>query len=49
MQSAEVLVAGARGLGIEIAKNIILGGVKSVTLQDVGVCEEKDLSSQVGS
>ncbi|XP_035226335.1 ubiquitin-like modifier-activating enzyme 1 [Stegodyphus dumicola] len=46
MQSAEVLICGARGLGIEVAKNIILGGVKSVTIHDTGVCEIKDLSSQ---
>ncbi|KFM79356.1 Ubiquitin-like modifier-activating enzyme 1, partial [Stegodyphus mimosarum] len=46
MQSAEVLICGARGLGIEVAKNIILGGVKSVTIHDTGVCEVKDLSSQ---
>ncbi|GIX71485.1 ubiquitin-like modifier-activating enzyme 1 [Caerostris extrusa] len=44
--TAEVLICGAKGLGIEIAKNIILGGVKSVTLHDVGDCEIKDLSSQ---
>lgn len=47
MQTAEVLICGARGLGLEVAKNIILGGVKSVTLHDTSVCELKDLSSQV--
>ncbi|GBO25962.1 Ubiquitin-like modifier-activating enzyme 1 [Araneus ventricosus] len=47
MASAEILICGAKGLGLEIAKNIILGGVKSVTLHDVGTCEIKDLSSQV--
>lgn len=47
MQSSSVLISGLRGLGVEIAKNVILGGVKSVTLHDQGVAEWKDLSSQV--
>lgn len=34
MQKANVLISGMGGLGIEIAKNVILGGVKSVTLHD---------------
>ena len=46
MATAEVLICGARGLGLEVAKNIILGGVKSVTIHDTDVCEIKDLSSQ---
>ncbi|KAK6308641.1 hypothetical protein J4Q44_G00219120 [Coregonus suidteri] len=46
MQSANVLVSGLRGLGVEIAKNVILGGVKSVTLHDQGQAEWRDLSSQ---
>ena len=47
MQSSNVLVSGLRGLGVEIAKNVILGGVKSVTLHDQGQAEWRDLSSQV--
>lgn len=47
MQSSNVLISGLRGLGVEIAKNVILGGVKSVTLHDDGVAEWQDLSSQV--
>lgn len=47
MQSSNVLISGLRGLGVEIAKNVILGGVKSVTLHDEGVAEWRDLSSQV--
>lgn len=47
MQSSNVLISGLRGLGVEIAKNVILGGVKSVTLHDQGVAEWRDLSSQV--
>ena len=30
----KVLIIGARGLGVEIAKNLILAGPKSVTLYD---------------
>ncbi|CAI8614068.1 unnamed protein product [Vicia faba] len=32
---ARVLMSGMQGLGAEIAKNIILVGIKSVTLRDV--------------
>ncbi|XP_018616303.1 ubiquitin-like modifier-activating enzyme 1 [Scleropages formosus] len=46
MQSSNVLISGLRGLGVEIAKNVILGGVKSVTLHDQGSAEWRDLSSQ---
>ncbi|XP_053338391.1 ubiquitin-like modifier-activating enzyme 1 [Clarias gariepinus] len=46
MQNSNVLISGLRGLGVEIAKNVILGGVKSVTLHDEGVAEWQDLSSQ---
>uniref|UniRef100_A0A3Q1JLF7 E1 ubiquitin-activating enzyme n=1 Tax=Anabas testudineus TaxID=64144 RepID=A0A3Q1JLF7_ANATE len=41
-----VLIAGLRGLGVEIAKNVILCGVKSVTVQDEGQTVWADLSSQ---
>lgn len=46
MGQSDVLIAGMRGLGIEIAKNVILAGVRSVTIQDEGVVEWRDLSSQ---
>lgn len=46
MATSEVLISGMRGLGVEIAKNVILGGVKSVTLHDSESCQQKDLSSQ---
>ncbi|XP_056605952.1 ubiquitin-like modifier-activating enzyme 1 [Triplophysa dalaica] len=46
MGKADVLIAGMRGLGVEIAKNVILAGVRSVTIQDEGVVEWRDLSSQ---
>lgn len=46
MGTADVLIAGMRGLGVEIAKNVILSGVKSVTIQDEGLTAWSDLSSQ---
>lgn len=46
MASSDVLISGLGGLGVEIAKNVILGGVKSVTLHDEAVCSVTDLSSQ---
>lgn len=47
MQNSNVLISGMRGLGVEVAKNVILGGVRSVTVHDQGVAEWRDLSSQV--
>ncbi|XP_013145647.1 PREDICTED: ubiquitin-like modifier-activating enzyme 1 [Papilio polytes] len=46
MASSDVLISGLGGLGVEVAKNVILGGVKSVTLHDDRVCTIADLSSQ---
>ena len=46
MAKSAVLISGMKGLGVEIAKNIILGGVKSVTLHDECNAEMADLSSQ---
>lgn len=46
MASSDVLISGLGGLGVEIAKNVILGGVKSVTLHDQVNCSIMDLSSQ---
>ncbi|GAV66571.1 ThiF domain-containing protein/UBACT domain-containing protein/UBA_e1_C domain-containing protein/UBA_e1_thiolCys domain-containing protein [Cephalotus follicularis] len=43
--ASDVLVSGMQGLGAEIAKNLILAGVKSVTLHDEGKVELWDLSS----
>ncbi|KDP45776.1 hypothetical protein JCGZ_17383 [Jatropha curcas] len=43
--ASNVLVSGMQGLGVEIAKNLILAGVKSVTLHDEGAVELWDLSS----
>lgn len=38
MASSDILLSGLNGIGVEIAKNIILGGVKSITLHDKAVC-----------
>lgn len=46
MGRSDVLISGVRGLGVETAKNVILGGVKSVTIHDQGLVQLTDLSSQ---
>ncbi|XP_071960518.1 ubiquitin-like modifier-activating enzyme 1 isoform X2 [Antedon mediterranea] len=46
MGRSDVLISGMKGLGIEIAKNVVLSGVKSVTIHDEGVVCMADLSSQ---
>ena len=46
MGSSNVLIVGLRGLGVEIAKNIALAGVKSLTLYDPKPARIEDLSSQ---
>ncbi|KAL5197977.1 hypothetical protein ABZP36_001489 [Zizania latifolia] len=43
--ASDVLVSGLNGLGAEIAKNLALAGVKSVTLHDVKNVEMWDLSA----
>ncbi|KAG6631174.1 ubiquitin-activating enzyme E1 1-like isoform X2 [Carya illinoinensis] len=43
--ASNILISGMQGLGAEIAKNLILAGVKSVTLHDEGAVELWDLSS----
>lgn len=40
-----VLIVGARGLGVETAKNLILAGPASVTLYDPHLVTWGDLSS----
>ncbi|KAK9985690.1 hypothetical protein SO802_030641 [Lithocarpus litseifolius] len=42
--TSQVLISGMKGLGAEIAKNLVLAGVKSVMLHDEGVVELWDLS-----
>ena len=46
MAASNILISGLRGLGVEIAKNVILSGVKSVTLHDPEPVQLADLSSQ---
>ncbi|KAI1918914.1 E1 ubiquitin-activating protein [Ophidiomyces ophidiicola] len=46
MGSSNVLIVGLKGLGVEIAKNIALAGVKSLTLYDPTPVQIADLSSQ---
>jgi hypothetical protein len=46
MGASNVLIIGLNGLGVEIAKNIILAGVKSVTLHDDTPASHLDLAAQ---
>ncbi|EWM25950.1 ubiquitin-activating enzyme e1 [Nannochloropsis gaditana] len=46
MQASDVLIVGVAGLGIEVAKNVILAGVKSVTLFDPAPVAYPDLAAQ---
>uniref|UniRef100_A0A7N6BKS5 E1 ubiquitin-activating enzyme n=1 Tax=Anabas testudineus TaxID=64144 RepID=A0A7N6BKS5_ANATE len=45
MAQSSVFLSGMGGLGIEIAKNIVLAGVKVITLHDTKQCETLDLGS----
>ncbi|TDH16143.1 hypothetical protein EPR50_G00016820 [Perca flavescens] len=45
MAQSSVFLSGMGGLGIEMAKNIVLAGVKAVTLHDTKQCETWDLGS----
>ncbi|KAI0469449.1 putative ubiquitin-protein ligase [Xylaria cf. heliscus] len=46
MGASNILIVGLKGLGVEIAKNIALAGVKSLTLYDPTPAAIADLSSQ---
>ena len=46
MGTSDVLLVGLSGTGVEIAKNIALMGVKSLTLFDPQPTEWRDLSAQ---
>ncbi|PFH52661.1 hypothetical protein AMATHDRAFT_74124 [Amanita thiersii Skay4041] len=46
MAASNVLIVGMQGLGVEIAKNVVLAGVKSVTIYDPNPVTVQDLSSQ---
>ena len=41
----KILIIGLRGLGIEISKNIILSGIRKLTIFDDNICLINDLSS----
>ena len=43
--SLKILIIGLRGLGIEIAKNVILSGPKEVSISDKTLCKINDLGS----
>lgn len=45
MSKSEVLVCGLNGLGAETAKNVILAGVKSVSLVDPELAQWRDLGA----
>lgn len=47
LRCAKVLISGIGGVGVEIAKNLILGGIRHVTIHDTKNTEFYDLSSQV--
>ena len=44
--ASSVFVGGLRGLGAEVAKNVVLSGVRRLTLHDPGLVQEEDLGSQ---
>ncbi|KAA8910969.1 hypothetical protein TRICI_003980 [Trichomonascus ciferrii] len=46
MSQSNVLIIGMKGLGIEIAKNVALAGVKSISVYDPNPVKIEDLSSQ---
>lgn len=46
MAASDVLIIGLSGLGVEIAKNVCLAGVKSVTLSDPTPTTLPDLGTQ---
>ncbi|PNH08804.1 Ubiquitin-activating enzyme E1 2 [Tetrabaena socialis] len=46
MASSSVLISGMNGLGVEVAKNVILAGVKGVTVHDTATVGLPDLSAQ---
>ena len=45
LRNSKILISGLSGIGIEIAKNLILYGVKQVTIHDSDKITKNDLSS----
>ncbi|OMH84578.1 Ubiquitin-activating enzyme E1 1 [Zancudomyces culisetae] len=46
MGSSDILIVGVKGLGVEIAKNVALAGVKSITIHDPESVKVQDLGTQ---
>ncbi|CAH8661480.1 unnamed protein product [Heterobilharzia americana] len=46
MSRSKVLLHGLGGVGIEIAKNLILGGIGEIIIQDHTLCTQQDLGTQ---
>jgi len=46
MMGSTVLIVGLNGLGVEVAKNVVLAGVKSVTIHDDAPVQIADLGAQ---
>jgi ubiquitin-like 1-activating enzyme E1 A len=46
MRKAKVLLITVKALGNEVAKNLVLAGIGSLTIVDPGDVTEKDVSSQ---
>ncbi|CAL2040742.1 unnamed protein product [Caenorhabditis brenneri] len=46
LRTASVLISGLGSVGVEIAKNLILGGVRHVTIHDTKLANWSDLSAQ---
>ncbi|GMS96394.1 hypothetical protein PENTCL1PPCAC_18569 [Pristionchus entomophagus] len=46
LRQASVLISGLSGLGVELAKNLILGGIRHVSIQDTKAATWHDLSAQ---
>ncbi|XP_063314807.1 ubiquitin-like modifier-activating enzyme 6 [Pelobates fuscus] len=45
MAQSHVFLSGMGGLGVEIAKNIVLAGIKALTIHDTRTCETWDLGT----
>jgi len=45
--TSNILICGLGGLGVEVAENVILSGVRSVTLWDTVACQWSHLPSQL--
>jgi hypothetical protein len=46
ISKGKVLIVGLKGLGVEVAKNVILAGIGSCGIYDPGAAELADLGSQ---